>query len=180
MKKLRFIKKIIAAAFFHTLTIASATISAQQVSNSNTLSNNHIIDYNIEYFKVIEIGSNLYFKFLIKENKENTAYVLESSINENPFTACQIREGFKSPKNVPLLYCFSEKQNKNIATIYRIKRISFDGTIAYSEALTLDKNSPPGKWNLSRNNSFDKQNTFQNTGRIAPPNTTTPTISSAY
>jgi hypothetical protein len=176
MKKLRFRKETIAAAILFALTITLATASAQQVDNTNIFSKNQIVDYNIEYFKMIEVDSKLFFKLLITEDKENTAYVLEASIDGQPFTSCQIKEGYKSPSNIPLLYCFSEKQNKNIATVYRIKRVSFDGLIAYSGALTQDENSTSRKWNSSNNNPI----IFQNEETSTPSNTLVTPIASAY
>ena len=162
MKKLTLKNKTIAAATLFALTLTLATASAQKIDNTNMFSSNQVIDYNIEYFKVMEVDKKLYFKFLITEEKENTAYVLESSTNGQAFTFCQIKEGYKSPNNTPLLYCFSEKLNKNNATVYRVKRVSFDGTIGYSCGLMLDQGNTARVWNSCIHDSYDKDMTLKN------------------
>ena len=178
MRKLRFRKETIAAVILFAITITLA--SAQQVDNTNMFSNNQVADYNIEYFKVMEVDNELFFKFLITEDTENTAYVLESSTNGETFKPLQIKEGYKSPNNVPLLHCFSEQVNEEEAIIYRIKRVSFNGASTYSCGLMLDTDNPNKKWKSCEDNNYEEQIVFQNEGKPSPSNTTVTPIASAY
>jgi hypothetical protein len=180
MRKLKFRKETIAAAILFALTITLATASAQQVDNTNMFSNSLVVDYDIEYFKVMEVENKLFFKFLITEEKENTAYILESSTNGETFKSCQIKEGYKSPNNIPLLYCFAEQLNGNDITIYRIKRVSFDGEFAYSGDLILDKDNIEKKWNVSNDNNYEEQIVFQNEKKETQQNNVVIPIASAY
>lgn len=168
--------KTIAAVILFALTLVFAfASSAQQVEVNSMFSNNQIVDHNIAYFKVMKIDKNLFFKLLITEDKENTTYIIEASIDGENFTSCQIKEGFKSPENTPLLYCFSEKRNQTTATVYRIKRVSFDGIIAYSGILILDENTTDRKWISSINEDY---NIALNEANPALINTGTITVAS--
>tara|TARA_B100000809_G_scaffold260154_1_gene306549 strand:+ start:3703 stop:4239 length:537 start_codon:yes stop_codon:yes gene_type:complete len=178
MRKLRFRKETIAASILFALTITLA--SAQQVDNTNVFINSNVVDYNIEYFKVMEVDNELFFKFLITEDTENTAYVLESSTNGETFKPLQIKEGYKSPNNVPLLHCFSEQVNEEEAIIYRVKRVSFNGAFTYSCGLMLDTDNPNRKWNSCEDNNYEEQITFQDEGKSPSSKTVITPIASAY
>ncbi|MFB0925327.1 MAG: T9SS type A sorting domain-containing protein [Vicingaceae bacterium] len=137
--------------------IITSTLSAntgQSIKTKSTTNLNNSISCTIEYFKVMEINGKLYFKYLILENKDNVAYVLESSENGNEYNFIQIKEGVKSPNKNPLLYCFSEKLIEN--TSYRVKRISFDGLINYSGSITINKDHQSKKWIHCLNDGFSK------------------------
>ena len=137
---------------FSLITLTITTINAQSINKKNSPSK----DYFIEYFKAIELNKELYFKFLIQENNNNIAYVLELSVNGNEFKSIKIKEGFKSPNRTPLLYCFSEKITDNENSTYRIKRISNDGDIDYSCPIIINNNKRSKSW-ISCNN---KENLF--------------------
>jgi hypothetical protein len=138
--------------------LITSTLSAntgQSIKTKSTTNLNNSISSAIEYFKVMEINKKLYFKFLIVENKDNVAYVLESSENGTDYSSIQIKEGFKSPNKTPLLYCYSEKLIDN--TSYRIKRVSFDGLINYSGSITINKDHQSKKWIHCLNDGFSKK-----------------------
>ncbi len=135
-----------------TSTLSANTGHAIKTKSATTLNNS--TSCTIEYFKVMEINGKLYFKYLILENKDNVAYVLESSNNGTEYNFIQLKEGVKSPNKTPLLYCFSEKLINN--TSYRIKRISFDGIINYSGSITINKDNQSKKWINCLNNGYFK------------------------
>jgi hypothetical protein len=137
-----FSKIITRLVLFSLIILTIKSIDAQTINEENSLSS----DYFIEYFKAIELNKKLYFKFLIQENNDNIAYVLELSENGNEFKSIQIKEGFKSPNETPLLYCFSEKITDNENSTYRIKRISNDGVIDYSCPIIINKIKRNKRW----------------------------------
>ncbi len=94
--------------------------------------------YNVKSFTVKEINNTAYFKFLIVENDDNAVYVLESSINGVDFIPVNLKEGFKSPNNTPLLYCFSINKESNVkGNYYRVKRKSLTEEV-FSDILSVE------------------------------------------
>ena len=116
------------------LMLTTITVKAQAIEKKVTftpdITDNHIV----KYFKVKEVSNKLYFKYLVLENEYNTSYTLESSSNGNEFYAVQLKEGFKSPKGVPLLYCYSVDLNQLNDKSFRIRRDSPDG-VEYSSVI---------------------------------------------
>ena len=165
MKKPSFTKRITSLVLFSLITLTVTSINAQSINEKHIFNISPSPDYLIEYFKAIELNKILYFKFLIRENNDNIAYVLESSVNGAEFKSTQIKEGFKSPHGVPLLYCYSEKLTDN--TTYRIKRISYGGDIDYSCPIIISKNQKSNEWTSCINN----KNTIFHDGikEIIPP-----------
>ena len=153
-KRLQIINGITVFTIFTLFTSTLTANNEQSINTKSTTSVNNSVDCTVEYFKVMELNKKLYFKFLVVENKDNIAYVLESSENGNEYNAIQIKEGFKSPNQVPLLYCYSEKLINN--TSYRIKRVSSDGVINYSGSITINTDHQSNKWISSINDEFNK------------------------
>jgi len=95
------------------------------------------VDYDVKEFTCKKVNNNLYFKFLVLENKHNISYILESSSDGKTFEPIQRKEGFKSPNQHPLLYSYKIDLNKSpTETAYRIRRISPDGN-EYSAILEI-------------------------------------------
>ena len=116
------------------LLFGATSINAQVLNEKNVFSPETTSDYLVKDFKVKEASNKLYFKFLIVENRLDTKYTLESSSNGTDFYAVELKEGFKSPNEVPLLYCYSVDLNQVNDNTYRIRRDSPDGT-SYSSAI---------------------------------------------
>ncbi|MGB0882666.1 MAG: hypothetical protein ACPGSO_06900 [Vicingaceae bacterium] len=144
MKKLGFEIKTTLATLILIITMSSM-VNAQQVSQQMDFSST--ICFDIEYFKVMKVDNQLYFKFLVIEEEDNSTYVLESSTNGKDFTPCQLKDGFKSPNKTALLYCFSEPVKKT-NTQYRINRIQFKESVSneYSQVITVKSNEPSRVW----------------------------------
>ncbi|MBL4594712.1 MAG: hypothetical protein JKX68_12990 [Flavobacteriales bacterium] len=128
------------------LMLTTVTINAQSINGKVAFNDDEVNDYVVKYFKVKKVNNKLYFKFLVLENRSNANYTLESSANGTDFSAVKLKQGFKSPNGVPLLYCYSVDLNNLNDTTYRIRRDSPDG-INYSSIIEMD-NSP----NLSAQN----------------------------
>jgi len=156
--KNRNIKRLRATVILFFLILFFPKTKAESINPADTFSNNLSIDYVIEYFKVINVDNNLYFKFLITEHQENAAYILESSKNGLDFDAVQIKEGSKSPNGMPLLYCYTENLRDNDNIAYRIKRVSISG-IGISNSCTLKMNDLQNskKWISCTNQKFNGQ-----------------------
>lgn len=127
-------------------TLLITTSQAQIVQDKINFNTTEIADFDINYFKVYEANNLLYFKFLILENSGNIAYVLESSTNGIDYRSLQIKEGFQSPKQTPLLYCYTEPLNKTENTYYRIKRVLSNGESDYSQTLTIKSGLISNRW----------------------------------
>jgi len=94
--------------------------------------------YDVKSFTVQEVNNKAYFKFLIVEGDDNTSYTLETSMNGIDFSPINIKEGFKSPNNTPLLYCFTvNKENNTNGSYYRIKRTSILDEV-YSNVVSVE------------------------------------------
>ena len=130
-------KKILIIVPLFALILCATSISAQIVEDKIGFDQERINDFTVKYFKVKEVNNTLYFKFLVLEYRANTAYVLESSSNGVDFDSVKMKQGYKSPNNVPLLYCYSVHLNNLAANTYRIKRISPDGN-DYSEEIHMN------------------------------------------
>ena len=76
------------------------------------------------------------------ENNFETNYTLESSSNGTDFFAVQLKEGYKSPSGVPLLYCYSVNLNDLDDKTYRIRRDSPYG-INYSYVIEMSNSVNP-------------------------------------
>jgi penicillin-binding protein-related factor A (putative recombinase) len=125
----------------YTLTIGflfiTLAFNAQSINEKITFQDDEIASHVIKYFKAKKINNKLYFKFLVLENKLQTAYTLESSTNGTDFYNVQKKEGFKSPSGTPLLYCYSIDLTNLSTNKYRIKRTSEDG-INYSSIIEMN------------------------------------------
>ncbi len=148
MKKMRFEPQTLITTIIFILTISMTTlVSGQQINQKTTFSNTEDIDYNIEYFKVMQVENTLYFKYLINENENEVTYVLEHSINGENFTEIDKKNGFKSPNQIPLLYCFNDAKKDQNTISYRIKRITSDGETSYTCNLNIEDGNSDRKWN---------------------------------
>ena len=119
------------------LMLATVSINAQSITSKVAFNDNETVDHLIKYFNVKEVNNTLYFNYLVVENRVHTAYTLESSSNGTDFYTVQLKEGFKSPSGVPLLYCYSVDLNVLNDRTYRIRRDSPDG-INYSTVINRD------------------------------------------
>ena len=125
---------IIVFAILTGLLLTTVTVSAQSIEEKNNFGPEITSDFIVKSFKVKEVNNKLYFKFLILENNIDADYTLESSSNGTDFYAVQLKEGFKSPNGVPLLYCYSVDLNQLNDNTYRIRRDSSNG-INYSTVI---------------------------------------------
>jgi len=107
------------------LFATSINIKAQQTARKMLFNNDKICNHQVKEFSLIKAENRLYFKYLILENETDVTYVLEASTDGTHFYKINQKEGFQSPKNTPLLYCFNVDASKLSSLLYyRIKRIS--------------------------------------------------------
>ncbi len=106
--------------------------------------------FTIKEFTVREINKTAYFRFLIIENRTDIKYTLEGSANGKDFKMIKEKEGYPSPNNQPLLYCYKLNTLNNLTQHYRIKIESKKG-IEYSNII---KTQPYSNYDLtvSKNN----------------------------
>ncbi|HEY9083993.1 MAG TPA: hypothetical protein VIN73_11715 [Vicingaceae bacterium] len=131
---------IIASIIAILLLFATNKLRAQSVTTKVTFE--AAPEYVVKQFTAKHIQDKFYFKFLIQENREDVAYVLESSLDGVNFNEVTTKEGVKSPNNQPLLYCYVV-DSKNISDrIFRIKMMS-DEVVTYSSLLNLSSENPP-------------------------------------
>jgi hypothetical protein len=130
-------KWILIFPFLFVLLFVSSNIKAQLVNEKMDFNSVTTNDYVVKEFTVKEVNDKLYFRFLVVESETNISYTLESSSNGKDFYPVNLKEGFKSPNNVPLLYCYSTNADKLYKQIYRIKRESIDGD-SYSSLLKIN------------------------------------------
>ena len=133
---------IIVFSVLFLLMITSLSINAQIVVKKITFKPDATDDYVIKSFTATEVNNKVYFKFLVLENRYNTNYILESSSNGTDFYAVQLKEGFKSPNETPLLYCYSIDLNNLNDKTYRIRRDSSDG-VNYTASLEIENEILP-------------------------------------
>lgn len=95
-------------------------------------------EFVIKQFTAVQHQDKIYFKFLIVENRVNVNYVLESSTNGVDFVEVQKKEGFKSPNEIPLLYCYTIDEIDKKVKAYRIRLESIN-TIEYSSRVIVEK-----------------------------------------
>ena len=100
--------------------------------NSETIN-----DCTIKEFTAKIVDNKIYFRFLIIDILENTNYTLESSSNGTDFYTIKLKEGFKSPNGIPLLYCYSIDLHSFSDNSYRI-RIDSDNREEYSSIIEFN------------------------------------------
>lgn len=119
--------KLIPALFigllFITLNANSQAIAEKVGFSGEEISNT----FDINEFSATQGGSKIYFRFLIKEDRDNVNYVLESSLDGIDYNTIQLKEGFKSPYGQPLLYCYSLESNTTTDSKYRIRMSTPEG-----------------------------------------------------
>jgi len=118
------------------LLILSISTNAQSMSKKTTFTSEITSDYIVKEFSAKEINNAIYFKFLVLENREDVNYTLESSSNGVDFYPVKLKEGFKSPNNYPLLYCYSIDLTILSDKTFRIKMDSKE-SINYSSVIEL-------------------------------------------
>jgi hypothetical protein len=127
---------LITFVFLFIMMFISVSINAQSLIQKEIFNAKYEKDYEIKKFEVKEVNNKLYFKYIVLENQSNTLYTLESSINGVDFYAVQLKEGSKSPKDIPLLHCYSVNLDDLNDNEYRIRRDSPDG-VEYSTILDV-------------------------------------------
>ena len=133
MKKSQLLSATSSSSWFLVFTIlmglllTSLTINAQNVVEKATFNVAATDDCTIKEFSAKVVNNKIYFRFLVIENIANTNYTLETSTNGEDFNPVLEKEGFKSPNNTPLLYCFSIDLHDFSDNIYRIRRVTPDG-----------------------------------------------------
>lgn len=120
------------------LMLASLTINAQSLNQKIAFTPEITDDYIVKEFTAKVANNKIYFRFLLVDNRYNTNYTLESSSNGTDFYAVKLKEGFKSPNGVPLLYCYSIDLHEFSDNTYRIKIDSDDGD-EYSSIIEFNK-----------------------------------------
>lgn len=131
---------IIASIIAILLLFATNKLRAQSVTTKVTFE--AVPEYVVKQFTAKHIQNKFYFKFLIQENREDVAYVLESSLDGVNFNEVAIKEGVKSPNKQPLLYCYIVDATTISDRIFRIKMMS-DEVVTYSSLLNLSSENPP-------------------------------------
>jgi hypothetical protein len=119
------------------LMLTSLTINAQSINKKVAFAPEITEAYIIKEFTAKVVNNKIYFRFLLIDNRENTNYTLESSSNGTDFYAVKLKEGFKSPNGIPLLYCYSLDLHEFSDNTYRIRMDSDDGG-EYSSALEFN------------------------------------------
>jgi hypothetical protein len=136
-------KRILIIIPLFIFSLFTLNVQAQIIQENFDFNEDVKSTYNIEYFTFAEANNTLYFKFLILENSDNAAYTLEYSENGVDFEFIQTKEGFKSPNNTPLLYCYSVNLSSLNAKSYRVKRTSTNEANEYSSIIYRSNNIQP-------------------------------------
>jgi hypothetical protein len=122
---------------FFWLSAGNLKVKAQQLNEKTAFTLAEISEFVIKEFRGTALNNKIYFRFSILDNKDQTEYTLESSINGETFIEVEKKYGFKSPNKQPLLYCYNINQEDVIAKKYRIKIVSDNG-INYSEEIIIN------------------------------------------
>jgi hypothetical protein len=112
-------------------------VKAQALQEKHVFNDEFTQDFFIEDFSGRLIGTTVYLKFLIKEKTSSINYILESSVDGIDFTPIYLKEGFISPMNEPLLYCYKATINVGDISYYRIKR-AVNNEVFYSAILRFE------------------------------------------
>ncbi|NCP44944.1 MAG: hypothetical protein COW67_11705 [Flavobacteriales bacterium CG18_big_fil_WC_8_21_14_2_50_32_9] len=137
---IQFNKNCITIVSFILIILWSSNIrlGAQSISNKVDFTEKPSEEFVIKQFTAVQHQDKIYFKFLIVENRVNVNYVLESSTNGVDFVEVQKKEGFKSPNEIPLLYCYTIDEIDKKVKAYRIRLESIN-TIEYSSRVIVEK-----------------------------------------
>jgi len=137
---IQFNKNCITIISFILIILWSSNIrlGAQSISNKVDFTEKPSEEFVIKQFTAVQHQDKIYFKFLIVENRVNVNYVLESSTNGVDFVEVQKKEGFKSPNEIPLLYCYTIDEIDKKVKAYRIRLESIN-TIEYSSRVIVEK-----------------------------------------
>ena len=137
---IQFNKNCITIDSFILIILWSSNIrlGAQSISNKVDFTEKPSEEFVIKQFTAVQHQDKIYFKFLIVENRVNVNYVLESSTNGVDFVEVQKKEGFKSPNEIPLLYCYTIDEIDKKVKAYRIRLESIN-TIEYSSRVIVEK-----------------------------------------
>jgi len=137
---IQFNKNCITIVSFILIILWSSNIrlGAQSISNKVDFTEKPSEEFVIKQFTAVQHQDKIYFKFLIVENRVNVNYVLESSTNGVDFVEVQKKEGFKSPNEIPLLYCYTIDEIDKKVKSYRIRLESIN-TIEYSSRVIVEK-----------------------------------------
>ncbi|MBW6484126.1 MAG: hypothetical protein K0B10_13825 [Vicingaceae bacterium] len=112
-------------------------VEAQSISNKVDFTEKPSEEFAIKQFTAVQHQDKIYFKFLIVENRVNVNYVLESSTNGVDFIEVQKKEGFTSPNEIPLLYCYTINKVDKKVKVYRM-RLESKNTIEYSSRVIIE------------------------------------------
>jgi len=137
---IQFNKNCITIISFILIILWSSNIrlGAQSISNKVDFTEKPSEEFVIKQFTAVQHQDKIYFKFLIVENRVNVNYVLETSTNGVDFVEVQKKEGFKSPNEIPLLYCYTIDEIDKKVKSYRIRLESIN-TIEYSSRVIVEK-----------------------------------------
>lgn len=112
-------------------------IKAQALQDRYTFNDEFAQDFFIKDFSGRLIDTTIYFKFIIKEKQSSVNYILESSVDGAKFIPIYLKEGFISPMDVPLLYCYKTTINVEEILYYRVKR-ALNDEVFYSPILRFE------------------------------------------
>lgn len=115
---------------------------SQSITKQVAFDEESVQPYKVKQFTGKCVNEIIYFKFLVMENRKDIqAYILETSFDAINFMSVAFKDGFESPNNVPLLYCFKQPKSLIYKTYYRIKMVTKSG-ITYSNIIEHRSNSP--------------------------------------
>jgi hypothetical protein len=92
---------------------------------------------------MISMQEKNYLKWTVKGEEENTIYIVERSVNDSEFESIGVKNGYASPKDFQILYCFTDDNPSALPCSYRIKQIHLDGLVELSNV--ENSNNPEGQ-----------------------------------